>query len=138
MQNVGVQISRAQVSPFAALGRLLAASEGADEDGAEGRLFDSGVRVVTARAMLVRRALGAVEAEDVLARNEATVDENRQVALLARVDRRIRHFLRRQIHLKSPIESLASMHGFLLVQNRSGWGENVEGRHSSSIAPVRW
>ena len=94
MSHVRVQISRAQVSSFAAPGSLLSASVDADEDRAESGLLDAGERVLASRAVFVRRVFCAVEAKHVFAGNQPTVDQNRQIAFLARVNRRIRHFLR--------------------------------------------
>ena len=100
MCDVGVEISRTQISSFASFGSLFAAAESADKDGAECRLLDARERVQASRAPFVRRVLGAVKAKHVLARNQSAVNQNRQIAFLAGVNRRIRNFFSRKIDLR--------------------------------------
>ena len=49
--------------------------------------------------MLVDRVFGTIEAEDVLAGDQSTVDQDRQITLFARVNSRVGYFLRGEIYL---------------------------------------
>ena len=99
MGDVCVEISRTQISSFASFGSLFAAAESADKDGAKCRLLDARERVQASRAPFVRRVFGAVETKHVLARNQSAVYQNRQIAFLASVNRRIGNFFSREIDL---------------------------------------
>ena len=100
MRDVSIQISRTQISSFASARSLFSAADGADVNGPQGGLFDPRERVFAPGTAFVRRSFGAVKAKHVLARNQSAVNQNRQIAFLAGVNRRIRNFFSRKIDLR--------------------------------------
>ena len=99
MGDMSIQISRTEISSFASARRLFSATDGADVNGTQRRLFDPRERVFASRTAFVRRSFRAIEAKHVLARNQASVDQNGQIAFFACVNRGVGNFFRRQVHL---------------------------------------
>lgn len=101
MCDVGLQVPLAEVGPPTRVLPLAALTKGAHEHGAQGARLQP-LHFVAAPVTNLVRLLGAIEAEDMLAGDVASVDDDGEAALVAAVDHWVDQLLSDQVHLVVP------------------------------------